>query len=178
MSPIQSLPQPLINHKDTIMCNVITLSTRPVVDVDGARPIVILGVAASDAHAVANQLIAQYLRSLGYRVINLGTCTTVTEFADAADAYPEAIAVIVGSLNGHVYEDLRDLSVARAAGRVRCPVIVGGNLSVGSRKDASDIDRLFELGVDHVLADVEQLPVLLTALQEHVAAAVPVPVAS
>jgi methylaspartate mutase sigma subunit len=149
-----------------------TLSSRPAVEDDGAQPTVILGVAASDAHAVANQLIAYYLRSCGYRVVNLGTCTTVAEFADAADAHREAIAVVVGSLNGHVYEDLRDLTATRAAGRIRCPVIVGGNLSVGSRKDPSALQRLFKLGVDYILADVKELPGLLDALaQEHGAAA-------
>jgi len=118
---------------------------------------VVLGVAASDAHAVANHLIAYSLRAAGYDVVNLGTCTPVSEFAEAVREHPETLAVIIGSLNGHVHEDLRDLREAE----IGCPVIVGGNLSVGSRKDASALDRLYALGVDHILSRPDQLPALL-----------------
>ncbi|MYR02123.1 methylaspartate mutase, partial [Streptomyces sp. SID6139] len=40
-------------------------------------------MAASDSHAVANQLIAHGLRAQGFDVVNLGTCTPVAEFAAA-----------------------------------------------------------------------------------------------
>ncbi|MGW2601983.1 cobalamin-dependent protein [Streptomyces klenkii] len=127
------------------------------------RRLVILGVAASDSHAVANHLIAHALRGLGFEVENLGTCTPVEEFAQACEQHPEAEAVIIGSLNGHVHEDLRDLPAAREAGRITCPVIVGGNLSVGSKKDPRDLERLHDLGVDLILEDPAQL---LPALDE------------
>ncbi|MGI5170238.1 cobalamin-dependent protein [Spirillospora sp. CA-253888] len=130
-----------------------------------SRRLVILGVAASDSHAVANHLIAHFLRSCGFEVVNLGPCTPVSEFAEACRAHPEAEAVIIGSLNGHAHEDLRDLPAARAAGRITCPVVVGGNLSVGSRKDPAALDRLRELGVDHILADPARLPGLLDGLR-------------
>ena len=122
---------------------------------------VILGVAASDAHAVANHLIAHSLREHGHTVVNLGTCTPVEEFASAAELRPDALAVVIGSLNGHIHEDLHDLREARAAGRITCPVIVGGNLSVGSHKDDTVIDRLYALGVDLVLKDPDELPAVL-----------------
>lgn len=131
---------------------------------ENSSPLVVLGVAASDAHAVANHLIAHGLRAAGYTVINLGTCTPVAEFADAVRAYPETIAVIIGSLNGHVHEDLHDLRAAKDAGRIGCPVIVGGNLSVGSHKDGSAIDRLYALGVDHVLDRPDELAPLLARI--------------
>jgi methylaspartate mutase sigma subunit len=125
---------------------------------------VALGVAASDAHAVANQLIAHGLRAHGFHVVNLGVCTPVAEFADAVAAHPDTIAVVIGSVNGHAHEDLRDLRAAKAAGRIPCPVVVGGNLSVGSHKDGNAARRLRELGVDHVLTDAAQLLTLLTHL--------------
>ncbi len=125
------------------------------------RGTVVLGVAASDAHAVANHLIAYSLRANGFDVVNLGTCTPVSEFAEAAREHPDALAVVIGSLNGHVHEDLRDLRAAREAGDIACPVIVGGNLSVGSKKNASDIERLHALGVDHILTRPEDLHVVL-----------------
>jgi len=40
-------------------------------------------------------------------------------------------------------------------------VIVGGNLSVGSKKSALDTERLHALGVDHVLSRPQDLLVLL-----------------
>lgn len=126
---------------------------------------VILGVAVSDAHAVANQLIAMHLRDHGFHVVNLGVCSPLTSFADAFDAHPDAEAVVIGSLNGHAADDLRDLPALRAAGRLRCPVIVGGNLSVGSHKSRLDRTRLYELGIDHILEDPYELPLLLDLLR-------------
>jgi len=126
---------------------------------------VILGVAASDAHAVANHLIAHGLRRLGYTVVNLGTCTPVSEFTDAYRQHPDAEAILIGSLNGHVHEDLSDLPAARASGTIKCPVIVGGNLSVGSRQDPSAHQRLYALGVDLIVDDPIMLPAVLDELR-------------
>ncbi|MFF2148173.1 cobalamin-dependent protein [Kitasatospora sp. NPDC058190] len=126
---------------------------------------VILGVAESDAHAVANHLIGMQLRGHGFTVLNLGVCTPLEEFADALDAHPQAEAVLIGSLNGHAHQDLQGLPELRAAGRLRCPVIVGGNLSVGSHKTEADLERLRELGVDHLLSDADELVLLLDRLR-------------
>ena len=125
---------------------------------------VILGVAASDAHAVANRLIAEDLRRTGYAVINLGVCTPLAEFDAAHRADPDALAIVIGSVNGHAYDDLRELPRFRARGRLRCPVVLGGNLSVGSHKTGADRTRLRELGVDHILDDAAGLTGLLKQL--------------
>lgn len=127
---------------------------------------VILGVAASDAHVVANHLIAYQLRAQGYEVINLGACTPVEEFASAGRAHPDAIAMLIGSLNGHAYEDLKELKSAKHSGAIGCPVIVGGNLSVGSEKKESDVTRLYGIGVDHVLSYPSEILPLLRELQD------------
>lgn len=131
----------------------------------GGRRLVVLGVAASDSHVVANQLIAHFLAEVGFHVVNLGACTSVEEFADACAAHPQAEAVLIGSLNGHVHEDLRDLAEAKRSGRIRCPVVVGGNLSVGSRKDPSALARLYACGVDRIVADPADLPAVLDELR-------------
>ncbi len=126
------------------------------------KRVVILGVAESDAHAVANQLIAHQLREDGFLVVNLGVCTALTEFADAVRRYPEAEAVIIGSLNGHARADLSGLPALRAAGQLRCPVIVGGNLSVGSEKSAhTEVALIDDLGIDHIVHDPNDLVALL-----------------
>lgn len=131
---------------------------------DVAPRVVILGVAASDAHAVANQLIAMMLRQKGFVVINLGVCTPLEEFAEAYRAYPHAEAVLIGSLNGHAYEDLKALPEFRSAGQLACPIIVGGNLSVGSHKSPETANKLRALGVDHILDAADELPSLLDRL--------------
>lgn len=136
-----------------------------------AGPLVILGVAASDSHAVANHLIAHSLRARGFRVVNLGTCTPVAEFAAAYRRHPDAVAVLIGSLNGHAHEDLRELPAARRLGAIGCPVVLGGNLSVGSYKDTAAVERLRALGVDHVLSDLSRLPALLDRLRRESAEA-------
>ncbi|MFD9948504.1 cobalamin-dependent protein [Nonomuraea sp. NPDC059023] len=129
------------------------------------RGTVVLGVAASDAHAVANQLIAASLRLAGFVVVNLGVCTPLQEFAAAVDDHPETLAVAIGSMNGHAYDDLSDLPLLRAAGRLPCPVLLGGNLAVGGDGE-TDHARLRALGVDHIVADPADLPGLLTRLAE------------
>lgn len=129
------------------------------------RRSVILAVTASDAHAVANHLIAHTLRSLGFEVVNLGVCTPVSDIVSACAEHPEAEAVVIGSLNGHAQEDLRDLPEARKSGRIPCPVVLGGNLSVGSRKEAADLEKLYALGVDHILGDPDEIPGLLDVLR-------------
>ncbi|MCD0484235.1 cobalamin-dependent protein [Streptacidiphilus sp. ASG 303] len=126
--------------------------------------LVILGVAESDAHAVANHLIAMQLREHGFTVVNLGVCTPLADFADALDRHPRAEAVLIGSLNGHAHQDLRALPELRAAGRLRRPVVLGGNLSVGSRTTDADLQRLRDLGVDHILPDAGGLVLLLDML--------------
>ncbi len=131
----------------------------------GGPRLVILGVAASDSHAVANHLIALSLGELGYSVVNLGPCTSIAEFAAACQQHPAAEAVLIGSLNGHAHEDLRDLPAARKAGLINCPVVVGGNLSVGSRKDPAAHERLYALGVDRIVTDIADLPAVLDELR-------------
>jgi methylaspartate mutase sigma subunit len=134
------------------------------VNIEVGPRVVILGVAASDAHAVANQLIAMMLRQKGFAVINLGVCTPLEDFADAYRAYPDAEAVLIGSLNGHAYEDLKALPQLRSAGELACPIIVGGNLSVGSHKSPETANRLRALGVDHILDSADGLTALLDRL--------------
>ncbi len=126
---------------------------------------VILGVTASDAHAVANRLIAMRLEQDGYRVVNLGPCTPVSEFVACFGARPDALAIAIGSLNGHAVEDLAPLREAKDQGMLRCPVIVGGNLSVSDAGRGAAAAALRDLGVDYVLDDIEQLVVLLGRLR-------------
>lgn len=119
--------------------------------------LIILGVAESDAHVVANKLIEYELRLAGYNVINVGACTPIDEFVDAFLANPDADAIVIGSLNGHAYEDLKGLQKARRDLLITCPVIVGGNLGVTREQAARTRQALLSLGVDRVLDDASDL---------------------
>lgn len=135
---------------------------------------VILCVAASDAHVVANRLLAYFLTHCGFSVINLGACTPLHEVAEALQEHPDAEAVIIGSLNGHAYQDLSPLPTMRASGWITCPVVLGGNLSVGASKQNRAVERLRALGINCILNDFAELPAALDHLRDqHVAVRVP-----
>lgn len=137
-----------------------------------AAPTVILGVAVSDAHAVANKLIDFMLSDAGFRVINLGPCTPVADFVACFAEHTSAVAVAIGSLNGHAVHDLAPLREAKNNGLLTCPVIVGGNLCVGGTGRDVAAAALRELGVDYVLDDANELIALLSRLAaEHPLAA-------
>jgi methylaspartate mutase sigma subunit len=125
---------------------------------------IVMGVAASDAHVVANHLIAMYLRRLGFNVTNLGACTPTEDFMRAASRCDGLVAVVIGSLNGHALDDLADLPVLKAQYRVTAPIVVGGNLSVGAIKSDEVFEKLTALGVDSVLAHPAQLVDALRSL--------------
>jgi methylaspartate mutase sigma subunit len=125
---------------------------------------VILGVAASDVHVVANFFIAHLLGTNGFEVVNLGACTSIAEFAAAYHAHPEAEAVLIGSVNGNACEDLRELPSARRRGLLDLSVIVGGNTAINAPTRLSAAQRLRALGVDWVLDDLRELVPLLERL--------------
>jgi methylaspartate mutase sigma subunit len=128
--------------------------------------LVILGVTESDSHVVANQLIAMQLSMDGFTVVNLGVCTPLFEFAAALIKYPHAEAILIGSLNGHAYADLREIPGLRARGLLGRPIILGGNLSVGSAKEHRMHARLRALGVDHIVENPHELVLLLDVLRQ------------
>ncbi|MEW6055797.1 MAG: cobalamin-dependent protein [Bdellovibrionota bacterium] len=128
---------------------------------------IILGVTESDAHVVANHLIAYQLRTNGYEVVNLGPCTSVAEFAEAYCWNPDASALVIGSLNGHALGDLKELLQYKEEGKIRCPVILGGNLSVGADKNRKDLEKFFEIGVDVVLDSINELLPALEHLNQN-----------
>lgn len=129
-------------------------------------PKVIIGVAASDAHVVANRLMAIYLKENGFNVINLGVCTPLNEFVEAWQKNQDCLAIIISSLNGHAYQDLQGLSLAKQDYQIRCPIILGGNLSVGAMKDVNLHKQFSQLGIDQILTDIEDIVPLLNSFLE------------
>lgn len=136
-------------------------------EANAVRGTVILGVAASDAHVVANHLIAMLLRRQNFEVINLGACTPTEDFMRAASQAKNLVAVLIGSLNGHAVDDLRDLPVLRERFGVAAPVLVGGNLSVGAIKNGNVVEQLHALGVDMILQHPRQLRSALAVLEKN-----------
>jgi len=129
-----------------------------------APRLVILGVAESDAHVVANQLIAFHLQAEGFVVVNLGACPPLEDFIKALRKYPAAEALIIGSLNGHAYEDLKGLRDAKDNLLIACPVIVGGNLGLTQTQRQEMAAALKSIGVDFILETRDDLVELLNGL--------------
>ncbi|MER8801157.1 cobalamin-dependent protein [Mesorhizobium sp. M0998] len=142
----------------------MSANPRPAVEQSSGGRFIILGVAESDAHVVANKLIEYELSLAGFSVINLGACTPVNEFVAAFQSHPYADAIVIGSLNGHAYEDLKSIRDAKRDLLISCPVIVGGNLGVTREQAAETKEELLSLGVDYVLQDAAELPLLLHQL--------------
>ncbi|WP_202881839.1 cobalamin-dependent protein [Sinorhizobium meliloti] len=137
---------------------------RPATEQFSEGRVIILGVAGSDCHVVANKLIEYELRASGFDVINLGACTSVDEFVNAFQSHPDADAMVIGSVNGHAYEDLKALRDAKDNLLIPCPIIVGGNLGVTRDQAAKTKEKLLALGVDYVLEDAAELLLLLHQL--------------
>ncbi len=134
-------------------------------ELDKGAPIVILAVAPSDVHVVANQIIAAQLRVKGYKVINLGAATPLQEVIETWQSHSDVLAIAIGSVNGHALQDLCDLPKLKQLYQVTCPIIVGGNLSIGAEKDGSEGQKLKDIGVDYILTDVTQFFDILDQLK-------------
>jgi methylaspartate mutase sigma subunit len=132
----------------------------------GGPDTVILGVTRSDAHVVANILIAHQLRRHGYHVVNLGACTPTVDFMKAYRKHPDALAIAVGSMNGHAYEDLADLPRLMQQYNVCCPIILGGNLGVSGHTLHQVEDRFKALGITMLLDSPDELIRELQLLRE------------
>jgi methylaspartate mutase sigma subunit len=75
----------------------------------------------------------------------------------AYDEHRDALAIAIGSMNGHALEDLRELELLKQRHQIHCPVILGGNLSVGSKKRDTLEAEFKEIGVSMILESPEQL---------------------
>ena len=136
------------------------------VPLSGRSDTVILGVTRSDAHVVANILIAHQLRRHGYHVVNLGVCTPTVDFMKAYRKHPDALAIAMGSMNGHAYKDLADLPRLIRQYNVGCPIILGGNLGIGGESRHQVEDMFKALGVTMLLDSPEELLRELQLLRE------------
>jgi methylaspartate mutase sigma subunit len=72
--------------------------------------------------------------------------------------------VIIGTANGHAFEDLRPLREAKDTLSIVCPVILGGKHWVGPNRPADLEHRLRGLGVDYILERPRDLLAILEAL--------------
>jgi len=124
---------------------------------------IIIAMTESDAHVVANKLLQLYLEEHGYNIINLGACTPMKQVAQTA-AVINPQAIVLGSQNGHALEDISSLLSLKKDFHIDCPVILGGNLSVGAQK-SNDLElKLQQAGVDYICQNFDELLALLVEL--------------
>ncbi len=125
---------------------------------------VVIAMTESDAHVVANKLLEIYLTEQGYNVVNLGACAPLDEVIESA-AETQPVSIILGSQNGHALEDISELNMLKKKHGVYCPVVMGGNLSVGAKKSDDLHSNLRKLGVDYVCNSFEELPDMLVGFE-------------
>lgn len=117
---------------------------------------VILAVCESDSHTVANQLIQWTLENEGYHVSNLGAFISVRDIYKELESQQKVLAILVGSLNGHAVNDLRQLEFYKKK-YPDVPVIFGGNLSVSLIEKEKSMKKLYDLGVDFILDSIDEI---------------------
>lgn len=120
---------------------------------------VIIAVTESDVHVVGNRVLELALATEGFRVVNLGVCTSARDIAEAYQANNDIIAIAIGSINGHGGTDLRDFGSIRRDYQLGCRIFFGGYLEVGRRARMMDYtpEALAALGLDEILDDIPQL---------------------
>ncbi|OBQ53056.1 hypothetical protein A4U61_02170 [Streptomyces sp. H-KF8] len=108
----------------------------------------------SDAHTWNLVCLQLLLEEAGHRVTNLGPCVTEELLArECLTRGPDA--VVIGSVNGHGYQDgLRAVRRLRSEPSLAAvPVVVGGRLGVAGVRDADAADALRTAGCAAVFDD-------------------------
>ncbi|MBL4940069.1 MAG: cobalamin-dependent protein [Colwellia sp.] len=121
---------------------------------------VVLAMTESDAHVVGNKLLEVFLDESGFRVNNRGACTPLREVFIEAAKEP-TLAIVLCSQNGHAREDIEGLKALKAEYNVNCPIVLGGNLSVGSTKVDNLHEQFRSAGVDLITNEFTELKIAL-----------------
>ncbi|MEU3552357.1 methylaspartate mutase [Streptomyces longwoodensis] len=109
---------------------------------------------ASDAHTWNLVCLQLLLEEAGHRVTNLGPCVPEELLArECLTRVPDA--VVIGSVNGHGYQDgLRAVRrLRREPSLTAVPVALGGKLGVAGVRDAAAADALRAAGCTAVFDD-------------------------
>lgn len=117
---------------------------------------VLIAMTESDAHVVAIRLLQVFLEENGYQVINLGACVPLTEVVETASKL-KPICIVLGAQNGHALDDIAPLLPLMQKRAFSCPVLLGGNVSIGSKKSNDSIEKLKTAGVTEIFSSFEDL---------------------
>jgi methylaspartate mutase sigma subunit len=121
---------------------------------------IVLAMTESDAHVVGNKLLEVFLDESGFIVNNRGACTPLREVFEEAAKKP-TLAIVLCSQNGHAREDIDGLKELKAEYFIYCPVILGGNLSVGANKVDNLHEQFLTAGIDLITCDFTELKAVL-----------------
>ena len=118
---------------------------------DAARLDIVVSGLASDAHTWNLVYLQLLLEERGHRVTNLGACVPDDLLTSrCGQAAPDL--VVIGSVNGHGFQDARRVIGPLRARLASTPVVIGGKLGVdgaGGRAEAllaAGFDAVFEDG--------------------------------
>ncbi len=90
------------------------------------RGTVVVGIVATDRHALPAAMLADLVRSDGFQVLDLGADTPVESFVESALEASRLMAVMVGATMRDLSGGLADTVAALKAADVGAPVLVGG----------------------------------------------------
>lgn len=109
----------------------------------------VLGVAGSDVHCVANQLIERELKFQGLSVINLGVALSSSEIVNSLESLSDPV-LLLGTLNGDLDPTVLAITAVRETYGSDIPIIVGGSFVLGETGKDRTID-LMNVGADIVI---------------------------
>ncbi len=90
------------------------------------RGTVVVGIVATDRHALPAAMLADMVRSDGFQVLDLGADTPVESFVESALEASRLMAVMVGATMRELRGGLADTVAALKAAEVGAPILVGG----------------------------------------------------
>lgn len=122
----------------------------------------ILGVVGSDVHCVANQLIERELISRGFKVVNLGVAIEEVEVLEAIICAEEDV-VLLGTLNGDIEPTINLIKSIKREFSTDVPVVVGGNLVLGSIGRDRTLD-LLDAGATFVISNATSISEVISRL--------------
>ena len=90
------------------------------------RGTVVVGIVATDRHALPSAMVADLVRSDGFQVLDLGADTPVESFVESARDASRLMGVLVGATMSGMEDRLSDTVSALKEAGITAPVLVGG----------------------------------------------------
>ncbi|SER47454.1 methylaspartate mutase sigma subunit [Streptomyces sp. yr375] len=122
--------------------------------VPGNRELVVVSGLSSDSHTWNLVFLQLLIEELGHEVVNLGPCVPDGLLVSECRRLSPGL-VVISSVNGHGYQDgMRLIERMRDSEELSgIPVVIGGKLGTGGRRNARYVDPLVAAGYTAVFEE-------------------------